>query len=151
MRDGFLDIPISCEVYTPLGRFLERTQLVETPQLLNILLHGMSFVGNRPLPANNIAQLRTAFPGWIRRFDCPAGITGIAQVVGRRNVTAVERLELETLYARVYNCGNILKCDLRIILATIRVVVFARGITISQARTLLQECLEEQSNPAVAK
>ena len=41
MRDGYLDIPLSCEVYTPLGRLLERMQIVELPQMLNVLFHGM--------------------------------------------------------------------------------------------------------------
>jgi len=141
MRDGFLDIPLSCEVYTPIGRFLERTQLVETPQLLNVVLHDMSFVGNRPLPASNVAQLKASFPGWAERFDSPAGITGIAQVVGRRNLTPSERIELESLYSRVYQHGEILKCDLKIITITAWVVLFAEGITVSQARELLRSCL----------
>lgn len=144
MHDGFLDIPLTCEIYTPIGRFLERTQLVETPQLLNILFHGMSFVGNRPLPAANIAHLKTVFPRWAERFDSPAGITGIAQVVGRRNLISDERIELESLYSLVYQHGNILKCDLKIILITAWVVLFAKGIMISQARELLRSCLPKE-------
>jgi lipopolysaccharide/colanic/teichoic acid biosynthesis glycosyltransferase len=54
MRDGFLDIPRSCEVYTPIGRVLERLQIVELPQMVNVLFHGMSLIGNRPLPAENV-------------------------------------------------------------------------------------------------
>ena len=55
MRSGYLDIPLTCEAYTPIGRFLERTQIVELPQMLNVLLHGMSLIGNRPMPLDNLA------------------------------------------------------------------------------------------------
>lgn len=141
MHSGFLDIPLSCEVYTPIGRLLERTQLVETPQLLNILFHGLSFVGNRPLPAENVLGLKANFSGWAERFDSPAGITGITQVVGKLNLTPNERIKLESLYSRVYKHGNILKCDLKIILITAWVVLFSKGIMISEARELLRSCL----------
>ncbi len=95
MRDGFLDIPVNCEVYTPVGRFLERLQIVELPQLANVLFHGLSLVGNRPLPKANV-DLLTQFPGWERRFDSPAGITGIAQIVGKLNLVPAQRLHLES-------------------------------------------------------
>jgi lipopolysaccharide/colanic/teichoic acid biosynthesis glycosyltransferase len=152
MRDGYLDIPLTCEVYTPVGRLLERLQLVETPQLLNILFHGMSFVGNRPLPAHNVANLRANFPQWSQRFASPAGITGIAQVVGRRNISPAERIALESLYSRVYLQGNVLKCDFKIVMATVWVVLFAKGIDLSQARKILLDCLiddakREHENP----
>src|SRR5947209_18436446 len=77
MRNGYLDIPRTCEVYTPIGRFLERTQIVELPQMFNVLFHGMSLIGNRPLPEANVKLLRR-FEGWEKRFESPAGITGIA-------------------------------------------------------------------------
>lgn len=144
MRDGYLDIPLTCEVYTPIGRLLERTQLVETPQLLNIIIHGLSFVGNRPLPAANVAHLKANFPNWAERFDSPAGLTGIAQIVGRLNLTPNERIELESLYSHVYQYGNILKCDLKIIFITAWVVLFAEGIAVSRARELLMSCLPNE-------
>ena len=58
MRDGYLDIPRGCEVYTPIGRVLERLQIVELPQMVNVLFHGMSLIGNRPLPSENVQLLR---------------------------------------------------------------------------------------------
>ena len=73
MRSGYLDIPLSCEVYTPLGRILERTQLVEILQLFNVLLHGMSLIGNRPLPLDNIKLLQQ-FEGWEPRPDSPESL-----------------------------------------------------------------------------
>jgi lipopolysaccharide/colanic/teichoic acid biosynthesis glycosyltransferase len=139
MRDGYLDIPLSCEVYTPLGRLLERTQLVEILQLFNILFHGMSLIGNRPLPRENIELLKQ-FDGWERRFDSPAGLSGLSQIVGKLNQTPQERLELESLYSSLYgiNGGNNFLCDLFIAYYTIRLLLFGKPLTIEGARKLVK-------------
>ena len=137
MRDGYLDIPLDCEVYTPLGRLLERTQLVEVLQLFNILFHGMSLIGNRPLPLENIELLKR-FKGWEARFDSPAGLTGLSQVVGKLNQSPAERLELESLYSSIYRSknGNILLCDLFIYYYTIRLLLFGTYLSHEQAKRL---------------
>lgn len=145
MRDGYLDIPTSCEVYTPIGKFLERTQLVEILQLINVIFNGMSFVGNRPLPQTNIDLLKQ-FPGWEKRFDSPYGMTGISQVVGKFSLEPKERLELELLYSTVYNKGNILKCDCLIILHTIRLILFKQQLDFSKAKNLLLSCIYSNNN-----
>ena len=137
MRDGYLDIPLDCEVYTPIGRFLERYQLVELLQLFNILFHGMSLSGNRPLPRDNIELLKR-FKGWEARFDSPAGLTGLSQVVGKLNQSPEQRLELEALYSSVYKSknGNILLCDLFIYYYTVRLLLFGKYLPIDEARRL---------------
>lgn len=140
MKDGYLDIPIDCEVYTGIGRFLEKSQLVEILQLLNVLFHGMSLIGNRPLPYENV-KLLNKFPGWEGRFSSPAGMTGITQVVGKYNLQPSERLELEKLYSKVYNEGNVLKCDIEIVYFTILLLARSKTITTAYARNLLESCL----------
>ena len=82
MKNGFLDIPLSDKVYTNIGRIIERSQLVESLQLFNVLAGDMSLVGNRPLPKNNI-NLLSKYENYNFRFNCPAGITGISQVIGK--------------------------------------------------------------------
>ncbi len=136
MRDGYLDVPPSCEVYTPIGRILERLQIVELPQLANVLFHGMSLIGNRPLPVENLLLLQKR-NGWKSRFDSPAGITGIAQVVGRRELTPGQRLDLECAYSRRYREGAIAWCDLRIFFCTLYVIAFSKGIPIEEAYRLV--------------
>ena len=113
----------SCNV-TGIGRILERTQLVETPQFLNILFDGMSFIGNRPLPEDNIKFLRE-YANWEARFESPSGITGISQVVGKIYLNPVSRLKIESMYSEVYNSpsGNILKCDAFILYYTIKFIL----------------------------
>jgi lipopolysaccharide/colanic/teichoic acid biosynthesis glycosyltransferase len=140
MRDGYLDIPIDADVYTPLGRVLERVQIVELPQIVHVLFDGMSWVGNRALPEENV-RLLGQFPGWEERFESPCGLTGISQVVGKMNLTPLQRITLERMYSRVYKTGNVLKCDLFIILATLRLIVFDRCMSYDEAVALLQRCL----------
>jgi len=138
MRNGYLDIPLSCEVYTPIGRFLERTQIVETLQLVNVLLHGMSIVGNRPLPRDNILLLRQ-FPGWERRFSSPAGLTGLSQIVGKMNQTPQVRLELEGQYSALYGKkdANIFLCDIYIVFYTVRLLLLKKTLELNEARRLI--------------
>lgn len=141
MRDGYLDIPIDCEVYTGIGKFLERSQIVEILQLYNVIFHGMSLIGNRPLPEENL-QLLSVFPGWEMRFSSPAGMTGITQIVGKQNLKPAHRLELEILYSKVYLTGNILLCDLIIIWNTIRMILIGKSISRNQAIGILKKCLK---------
>ena len=141
MRNGYLDIPLTCEVFTPLGRLLERAQLVEVPQFINIIFNGMSLIGNRPLPGENIDLLKE-HNGWEDRFLSPAGITGIAQVVGKLNMNPDQRLALEVLYSKVYRQGNILKCDLYIIFFTIRLILFSKALQYKYAKDFLNDCLK---------
>jgi len=141
MRDGYLDIPLTCEVYTPVGRVLERLQIVELPQLIHVLFHGMSLVGNRPLPKQNV-ELLSQFSGWSTRFDSPAGITGVAQIVGKLNLLPVQRLRLESLYSKVHQEGDILRCDLFIIWHTLGSVLLRnKGVPYARAEAFLLRCL----------
>ena len=138
MRDGYLDIPLACEVYTPIGRFLERTQLVEVLQLFNILLHGMSLIGNRPLPRDNVNLLKQ-FDGWEGRFASPAGLSGLSQIVGKLNQSPRERLELECLYSSLYRDkgANILLCDLLITYYTVRLLFLGKPLPIEHAKKMI--------------
>jgi lipopolysaccharide/colanic/teichoic acid biosynthesis glycosyltransferase len=140
MRDGYLDVPVDCEVYTGIGRLLEKSQLVEILQLMNVLFSGMSLIGNRPLPKDNVHRLKK-YSKWQERFLSPAGMTGIAQVVGKFNLDPAQRLELEALYSRVYQEGDVLKCDVKIMYFT--VVLICKGVPISfdSAVRILKGCL----------
>jgi lipopolysaccharide/colanic/teichoic acid biosynthesis glycosyltransferase len=140
MRNGYLDIPLDCEVYTPIGRLLERTQLVEILQIYNVIFNGMSLVGNRPLPARNLELLKE-FDGWEERFESPAGLSGISQIVGKLNLRPEMRLELECLYSRLYKTGNVLKVDLFIIYYTVLYILKGKSIDIERAREMLNVSL----------
>ena len=103
---------------TKVGKFLRESSLDELPQLFNVLKGYMSIVGPRPLYLSQI-------PEWSerqkKRLLVKPGLTGLAQIQGRAELTREEKLEFDVKY--VENAG--LLTDIRIMLATI-VQVFRR-------------------------
>jgi len=148
MKDGYLDVPIFSDVYTPFGRFLEKTQLVEILQIFHVLFNHMSFVGNRPLPEKNVDLLKLKFPDtWHERFKSPAGITGIAQIAGKFNLNSEQRLELESMYSKVYHEGNVLKADAYIFFSTIILLLLKDASayrSYDSAKNVLTACLKNK-------
>ena len=147
MKNGYLDIPSTSEVYTPFGKFLEKTQFVELPQVISVLFGKLSFIGNRPLPKKNVDILKDNFPDtWQKRFSSPAGMTGIAQVVGKFLLSPEQRLELESLYSKVYQEGNVLKADAYIFFSTIILLLLHDSVayrSYENAKKILLICLNK--------
>jgi sugar transferase EpsL len=80
---------------TALGRLLRRTSMDELPQLWLVLTGRMSLVGPRPLLMEYLPKYSARHS---RRHDVRPGITGLAQVNGRRALTLGERLDLDVAY-----------------------------------------------------
>ncbi|MCH7555928.1 MAG: sugar transferase [Planctomycetes bacterium] len=106
---------------TKVGKFLRESSLDELPQLFNILKGDMSIVGPRPLYLSQI-------PEWSerqkKRLLVKPGLTGLAQIQGRAELTREEKLELDVKY--VENAG--LLADIRIMLATITQVFRRKSV-----------------------
>jgi lipopolysaccharide/colanic/teichoic acid biosynthesis glycosyltransferase len=106
---------------TPIGRFIRRTSLDELPQLFNVLVGNMSVVGPRPdVPAQRSLYTEEE---WNIRHSVRPGITGLAQATLRSEATTDQRKALDIEYAR----GASLVLDLRIILMTVKQVIFKGG------------------------
>jgi lipopolysaccharide/colanic/teichoic acid biosynthesis glycosyltransferase len=106
---------------TPFGNFLRRSSLDELPELINILRGEMSFIGPRPLIAEYLDRYT---PKQARRHEVKPGITGLAQIRGRNNISWEEKFNLDVWY--VDNCN--LWLDLKIIILTVFKVLQQEGI-----------------------
>ena len=97
----FLNTPIDSPAYTRAGRIVERMHFTELPQFFHVLWGTMSIVGSRPLPSSVFYALLQEYPHAGARFDSPAGMTGLAQLIGREYVSDEDRLSLEAAYCQV--------------------------------------------------
>ena len=135
---GASDLEDSRARVTRLGSFLRRTSLDELPELWNVVRGEMSIVGPRPL-LTEFLQYYT--PEQARRHDVLPGITGWAQVHGRRNVPMQERIAMDVWYVDHWS----LRLDARIMFATIGQV--ARGSESEPVRSIPIEELGWATTP----
>lgn len=105
---------------TRAGRFLRKTSLDEVPQLLNVLRGEMSMVGPRP----EMQFIVNGYEEWQkRRLDVKPGITGLWQVIGRKNLP----LHLNMEYDFYYIMNQSLLLDLEILIRTVPAVLKGKG------------------------
>jgi len=105
---------------TRVGKFLREYSLDELPQLFNILKGDMSIVGPRPLYVSQISEWNERQK---KRLSVKPGLTGLAQIHGRGELTREEKLEFDVKY--VETAGLWLDC--KIIIATIGHVFGRKG------------------------
>ncbi len=105
---------------TSVGRFLRKTSLDELPQLLNVITGGMSLVGPRPLPVEQVESNRKMLSG---RLEVKAGMTGWWQIRGRSDVSPEAAVKLDVFYIENWS----LALDLYILLKTFGVVLARSG------------------------
>lgn len=111
---------------TRVGRFIRRVRIDELPQLFNVFLGQMSFVGPRPERPYFVQELATQIPYYNSRHSVKPGITGWAQVrfpYGASIEDAMEKLQYDLYYVKNHS----LFLDLMILLQTAQVVVLGKG------------------------
>ncbi len=108
------------ERITPIGRWLRRFSLDELPQLINVLRGEMSLVGPRP----EMPFIVERYQPWQRlRLQVRPGLTGLWQILGRKDLPLVENIEYDFYYIN----NRSLLMDLVILLRTVPVVLRGRG------------------------
>lgn len=111
---------------TKIGKLLRKSRIDELPQLYNVLMGDMSFVGPRPERPEFVDRLNRKIPYYSKRHFMKPGVTGWAQVCypyGASDEDALEKLRYDLYYIKNYS----LWLDFLIILETVKVVAFGRG------------------------
>jgi len=110
------------------GNFLRKTRIDEIPQLLNIILGEMSFVGPRPERPELIKKLEKVIPFYQERMLVKPGITGWDQISGEYHSPSYEDSLKKLQYDLFYIKNRSIYLDLSIILKTIATVLSRKGI-----------------------
>lgn len=121
---------------TKVGKFIRATSIDELPQLVNILKGEMSVVGFRPPLTYHPWSIEKYTPEQMRMFEVKPGITGWAQVNGRKEVEWHERIRLNVWYVDHIS----LFLDIKIMFMTVINVLKNEnnvnvGVTVSQEET----------------
>jgi len=111
-----------------LGKFLRFTSFDELPQLWNVLLGEMSFIGPRPLPEEYLPLYSEE---QIKRHKLKPGVTGWAQVNGRNSIQWHKKFELDLYYV-----NNIsFKLDLVILMKTLALILsFQKDVSLAEEK-----------------
>jgi exopolysaccharide biosynthesis polyprenyl glycosylphosphotransferase len=104
---------------TPIGKFLRLTSLDELPQLINVVLGDISLVGPRALIPEELRDYKHRH----HILSVKSGLTGLAQVSGRRDISFEERRKMDMYYVQNWSFW----LDISILLRTIRAVIGGVG------------------------
>jgi len=111
---------------TRVGQFLRKTRIDELPQLFNVLIGELDFVGPRPERPEFVEKLQGLIPYYALRHTVKPGITGWAQVMFHYGSTiddSKEKLQYDLFYIKNMS----LKMDLLILFLTFKIVILGRG------------------------
>ncbi|GMO28451.1 MAG: sugar transferase [Termitinemataceae bacterium] len=109
---------------TPIGKLLRKTSMDELPQIANIFLGQMSFVGPRPIPITDFSKYeKTAKYRTEYTLSVTPGLSGMWQISGRSDTGYEERIMLDSYYIQNWSIW----LDIWIILKTVGVVLNAKG------------------------
>lgn len=114
---------------TKLGNILRKYSLDELPEVLNILLGDMSFVGPRPLL---VEYLNYYTPLQFTRHKVKPGLTGLAQIKGRNSISWVNKFRYDIFYKNKIS----FTFDMYILLNTIKMVLIAVNVNASSNETM---------------
>ena len=103
---------------TRVGKFIRATRLDEIPQILNILKGDMSIVGPRPERKVIADEYCKDIPEFAYRLKVRGGLTGYAQIYGKYNTSAYDKLRLDLMYIENYS----FMLDIKLIILTLRII-----------------------------
>ena len=104
---------------TKVGNVIRATRIDELPQIINILKGEMSIVGPRPERVEHVEKYSKDVPEFAYRLKVKGGLTGYAQIYGKYNTSAYDKLRLDLLYIEKYS----LILDIKLILMTLQIML----------------------------
>ena len=104
---------------TKVGRFIRACRIDELPQILNILKGDMSIVGPRPERIENANEYSKDIPEFMYRTKVKGGLTGYAQIYGKYNTSAYDKLRLDMIYIENYS----IFLDIKLIFMTLQILI----------------------------
>lgn len=128
---------------TKVGKVIRATRVDELPQILNIIKGDMSIVGPRPERIEHVKEYTEQIPEFAFRLKVKGGLTGYAQIYGKYNTGAYDKLRMDLMYIENYS----LLLDIKLILTTIR-IMFSKDSTEGfekqeENEKLLQQFIEQ--------
>lgn len=130
---------------TRVGHFIRATRLDEFAQFINILKGDMSWVGPRPERVEHVQKYSREIPEFAYRTKVKGGLTGYAQIYGKYNTSAYDKLRLDLMYIERYSVF----LDIKLIFMTLQIMVrpestdgFEKGIEMEELR---KQVLKEQN------
>ncbi len=117
-KQGYKPAGLRDSRITRTGRVIRAVRLDETPQLLNILKGDMSIVGPRPERVEHVRKYTEKLPEFSYRLRVRGGLTGYAQIYGKYNTSAEDKLKMDLMYIEKQS----LLLDLQMILLTVKVM-----------------------------
>ncbi len=108
---------------TPVGQFIRKHRIDEIPQLVNVLKGDMSLIGPRPERPHFHEEFCARWPLFQRRLLVRPGVTSLSHVLGSYESEPSDRLRYDIMYISTLSLLN----DLKILAATVRVVLGAKG------------------------
>ncbi len=128
---------------TKIGNIIRATRIDELPQIINILKGDMSVVGPRPERVEHVEKYSNEIPEFPYRLKVKGGLTGYAQIYGKYNTNAYDKLRLDLMYIENFS----IYLDIKLIILTVRVLLSkesTEGFDVAlQNQTELENILEE--------
>ena len=130
---------------TPVGHFIRATRLDELPQLFDIFRGDMSIVGPRPERVEHVEKYTKEIPEFAYRLKVKGGLTGYAQIYGKYNTSAIDKLKLDLMYIENYS----VLLDIKLILMTIKIMFMkesTEGFTAEKSEAMHDAGQEKKQN-----
>ena len=103
---------------TPIGKIIRALRVDELPQIFNILKGDMSVVGPRPERVEHVEKYSEQIPEFTCRYKVRGGLTGYAQIFGKYNTSAYNKLKMDLMYIQNYS----LALDIKLIIMTLKIL-----------------------------